>query len=57
MTNKVCATLMACENRDRCTHAPKVQTHGIMHKQFFVPGSVGDRCPHYQPIGSDSEND
>ena len=56
MTHKVCATLMLCEFRDRCKYAPKVQEHGILHKQFFVPGSVGSSCHSYKPLGEDDEN-
>ncbi len=50
---KRCATVMACNMRDRCKYA-HVHISGAV--QFFVPRNVGEMCdsyvPHFVPWGN-----
>lgn len=57
MPPKFCATLnQACEFHDRCKHAPRTNTTGLLHAQFFIPNATGEHCNHYSPIGGDDHD-
>jgi len=60
MTQNVrrCATVMACNYRDRCKYAHASVQGNV---QFFVPTEVGEMChsfiPYMKPYGDGPDND